>query len=192
MSRPRSALADHAILDATLRLLERNGYQALTIGAIAEEAGVGRPTVYRRYGSKAELVAAALVRLTAGEATVLPVSTRDALLMLLRKTAGALANRGGMTIIGSLIAQEARDPGLVRTFREQVFLPRHAMVRDVLERGVRAGDVAGDADLPAVIDTLFGALLARAVLGEPATEVWLASIVETVWTGIARTKGTTA
>ena len=52
---------------------------------------------------------------------------------------------------------------------------------------IRVGDVAGNADLPAVIDTLFGALLARAVLGEPATEVWLASIVETVWTGIART-----
>lgn len=190
MSRPRSTLADQSILDAGLRLLERNGYQALTIGAVAAEAGVGRPTVYRRYASKAELVAAALLQLTAGEPPVLPASTREALLVLLKATASALAHRGGMTIIGSLIAQETRDPELVRTFREQVFLPRHAMVREVLLRGVVAGDVAAEVDIPATIDVLFGALLARAVAGEPATDAWLASIVDTIWTGIGRTRGT--
>jgi len=73
MGAPRRAgPAPIAILDATLDLLAEHGYQALTIEAVAARAAVGRPTVYRRYATKADLVAAALVELTAGEPPVRP------------------------------------------------------------------------------------------------------------------------
>jgi AcrR family transcriptional regulator len=41
---------------ATRRLLTRDGYDQVTIDAIAREAGVSRPTVYRRWPSKAHVV----------------------------------------------------------------------------------------------------------------------------------------
>lgn len=41
---------------ATRDLLARDGYDQLSIEAIAREAGVSRPTIYRRWPSKAHLV----------------------------------------------------------------------------------------------------------------------------------------
>jgi len=47
-----------ALLLATARaILERDGFQALTIAAVAEQASVTRRTVYLHFGSRTELVA---------------------------------------------------------------------------------------------------------------------------------------
>lgn len=43
------------ILDAALELAAASGVQSLTMEAIAQEAGVGRMTVYRRFGNKEAL-----------------------------------------------------------------------------------------------------------------------------------------
>ena len=61
--RPRSAEADEAILQAALELMAESGYRALTMEQVRERSGVGKATIYRRYGSKEELVAAAIVHL---------------------------------------------------------------------------------------------------------------------------------
>lgn len=45
------------ILDATVRVMAR-GLASVSIPAVAREAGVSVPTVYRHFGSKAELLAA--------------------------------------------------------------------------------------------------------------------------------------
>ena len=55
--------ADEAILQAALELLAADGYRALTMERVRERSGVGKATIYRRYGSKEELVAAAIVHL---------------------------------------------------------------------------------------------------------------------------------
>ena len=60
---PRSAEADEAILQAALELLAESGYRSLTMERVRERSGVGKATIYRRYGSKEELVAAAIVHL---------------------------------------------------------------------------------------------------------------------------------
>lgn len=58
--RPRDGRLDRAILEVTERLLMTEGYDDLTIEAVAEQAGVSRPTVYRRWPDKAHLVLAAV------------------------------------------------------------------------------------------------------------------------------------
>jgi len=50
------------ILDAALELAGRAGIANLTMDAVAAGARLGRMTVYRRFGSRAELVQALLVR----------------------------------------------------------------------------------------------------------------------------------
>ena len=44
------------ILDAALRLFSTNGYMAVTIQAVADEAGVAVQTVYAVFGNKRELL----------------------------------------------------------------------------------------------------------------------------------------
>lgn len=48
------------LLDAAHRLVEQCGVQAVTMDAVAAEAGVGKGTVFRRYGSRAGLMTALL------------------------------------------------------------------------------------------------------------------------------------
>ena len=183
--RPRDPDVDAAILDAALLLLDRVGYQQMSIAAVAAEAGVGRPALYRRYRSKAELVVAAIQRMTAGPEPALPPGARDALHGLLGTAGGAFASPGGLAILGSLLAEQRRDPELLAAFRARIFDPRRAIIHDVVERGVRAGDVAADADREAIDGLLFGALLARAILGEAVDAAWIDRVVDQLWRGIA-------
>jgi AcrR family transcriptional regulator len=50
------------ILDAALELAAASGFRHLTMDEVAARAGVGRMTVYRRFGSRAQLVDALAVR----------------------------------------------------------------------------------------------------------------------------------
>jgi AcrR family transcriptional regulator len=54
--RPRDQHADAKILKAAMCLLKQHGFRAVTLEAIAEEAGVARTTVYRRWPNKAAVV----------------------------------------------------------------------------------------------------------------------------------------
>lgn len=56
LGRPRNPAKDVAVLEATRDLLVEAGYQGTTVVAIARRAGVGAPTIYRRWPSKEALV----------------------------------------------------------------------------------------------------------------------------------------
>jgi AcrR family transcriptional regulator len=60
---PDDALSER-ILDAALALAAASGIHNLTMDDVARKAGVGRMTVYRRFGDKARLVEALAVRET--------------------------------------------------------------------------------------------------------------------------------
>lgn len=59
--RPLDATRDEALRRAALELVAEIGYDRLTIDAVAARARAGKATVYRRWASKAELVADAFV-----------------------------------------------------------------------------------------------------------------------------------
>lgn len=58
--RPRKEGADEEILAGARALLAEVGYATLTVDAVAERVGVAKTTVYRRWPTKRELIAAAL------------------------------------------------------------------------------------------------------------------------------------
>src|SRR3569833_2078953 len=58
--RPRDAALDEAIILAARERLVRDGYSLMTIGDIAADAGASRPTLYRRWRTKFDLVVDAL------------------------------------------------------------------------------------------------------------------------------------
>jgi len=183
--RPRNTDVDRAILEAALRLLDEVGYQDMSIAAIASTAGVGRPALYRRYRTKADVVVAAILRITAGPEPDLPSDPRRALRLLLGAASGALATPGGMAVLGSLLAEQRRDPDLLAAFRSRIFEPRRAIIQRVVRQAVERGEIAPDADREAIDSLLFGALLARAVSGEPADDAWLDRVIDQAWRGMA-------
>src|ERR671929_593448 len=58
--RPRDPALDTRIVEAAVALIAEVGYDGATVEAIAERAGVGKPTIYRRWAGKAEIVAEAI------------------------------------------------------------------------------------------------------------------------------------
>ena len=55
--RPRRAEADAEILDAALAMLRSGGYRELSLDEVARRAGTAKSSIYRRWPSKAALVA---------------------------------------------------------------------------------------------------------------------------------------
>jgi AcrR family transcriptional regulator len=115
--RPRDAGRDLVILDATLKLLVEVGYDQLSIESVAAEAGVGKPTVYRRYAGKAALVAAAVEHRAA---SVPPATRTGDLRQALLQTVGWLAEQIAeqeIGLLGAMFAGMRSDPDLAAEMR---------------------------------------------------------------------------
>ncbi len=59
---PQREAARERLLDAAVRCIERDGITSIGIAGVASEAGVSRPTVYRYFEDRSELVQATLMR----------------------------------------------------------------------------------------------------------------------------------
>ena len=171
--RPRSETARRAILDAGLRLAVRDGYQAVTIKAVAQEAGVGRQTIYRWWTTKAAVLLEAVRELasTAGR----PPLTGDAetdLRALLRATY-VLAGTVGPTIAG-LMAESTHDHEFAAELQRELLAPRRELVRRILEAGQRDGRLGQGAGLDLVVDMVWGTMWYRILSGHNPVEPALA------------------
>lgn len=162
--RPRSETARRAVLDAALRLCQRDGYQALTIKGIAQVAGVGRQTVYRWWPTREAVLLEALRDLVHRQGARLAPDTGDTLVdvrTLLEATFTLARELTGHAIVG-LMAQAQHDPELSARLQGTVVGPRRAALREVLVRGVERGELS-DAEVPLdlAVDFAFGTMWYR-------------------------------
>jgi len=99
------------ILDATLRVMAE-GVAALSVPAVAREAGVSVPTVYRHFGTKRDLLAAVFPHVVrrAGLDELVPPRTVDELRHGVRALFGRLDSAGDLAraALASPAAEEAR------------------------------------------------------------------------------------
>ena len=179
--RPRSAEADRAILDATLALLPEVGYAGMSMEAVADGAGVGKTTIYRRYRDKADLVTAAIAAMRGLDEMPDSGDTRQDLVELLQRFVRGKERVQSMRLLGTLWAEEERNPELVRLFRERIIRPRRAMIIEVLRRGQERGEVREDLDPGLVTEMMVGAHFARQFNGLPFPRDWAQQVVDTVW-----------
>ncbi len=148
--RPRNPDVHAAILRATAELLGKAGYANLSIEGVAQQAGVTRQSIYRRWPSKLALVAELLREVS--ESAPLPDagSLRDDLRALYRLYASYLDTPGG-PIIPALVAEAMHDGELASIVGAYVDERRIAAMR-VFERAVARGEMRADADPGMLID----------------------------------------
>jgi len=193
MGRPRDERADRAILSAALELMAEHGVEGFRTDDVADRAKVGKATIYRRYRSKDELVAAAVEALVS-EITVPHEgltreegSTREELLALMRGAVDLYTGELAAGLMPSLVAAMRKSPELARTVREGFVAGRRAELREVLERGVARGDLVSDLDFELALDVLGGPLFYRLLItGGPIDERLAHGVVELILTGFAR------
>jgi AcrR family transcriptional regulator len=159
--RRRNDAAQAAILDATFRLLSGPGTEAVTIDAIAAEAGVGRQTIYRWWPSKGAVVADALAR---HARVVVPVrdtgSFAGDLAAFFTDSFAGLENEVLADRLRQIVAEAQRDEHVARVLADFTAV-RRAALRALLERGRAAGELAADADLDMLVDMAYGVLYYR-------------------------------
>jgi len=178
--RPRDPAIDGAITTAALDVLAEEGWDGLTLGEVAKRAGVSRPTVYRRHGSRAELAASA-IEAALGSANQVAPDTGDVaedLYVLLRNTARLLSRTRFGVAVAELIAPCRRDPEL-RAAADDALEARRTLLRGLLERAREEERLAMDVELAA--DLLLGAIYYRhLVTGAPLGPRFLKPLVAAV------------
>jgi AcrR family transcriptional regulator len=186
--RPRSAEADEAILQAALELMASDGYRALTMERVRERSGVGKATIYRRYGSKEELVSAAIVHLNSD--IPLPADTGslqgDFAATAQIVLAGA-ARTGALTLMPRLLSEVVGEPEMHALFHEHLVEPRRRVVRGIVERAKARGEIRTDVDTEVAVDLMVGPFIYRLIIcgghedgiGDPV------ELLETVMKGLS-------
>jgi AcrR family transcriptional regulator len=154
---------DQAIIKAVLDLLaDGQSVEALSIEAVAARAGVGKATIYRRWPGKDALLVDAVGSMKGPLPTPAGESVRDDLVQLLRYGPRKLDQRW-VGIMSCLVPGVQHSPERYRLYQGLVE-PRREAMREVLRRGVRAGQLRSDLDIEVVVAVLTGPVMIQRML----------------------------
>lgn len=180
-SRPRVAGArEEEILDACVGELLENGYDRLTMDAVARRARASKATLYRRWQSKQSLVVDAVIRSKQMDEHDVPDtgSLRGDLLALWSRRRG---NPDGSRVLGVVITAMQTDAEFAADFRARFLAPKIATTVAIYRRAGERGELLPGADPLLLGPALPGILLHRAlVLGEPVTPAQVERVLDQI------------
>jgi AcrR family transcriptional regulator len=186
VGRPKDQRADQAIVRAALELLGERGVRGLRMDDVADRAGVGKATIYRRYRSREVLIADVVATLVSEIQIPDTGSTRADLLVLMRQAVELYSGPVAPGLMPGLVEEARRNPELARTVREQFLTRRRAALSAVLQRGVDRSDLRPDLDRELALDVLGGPLFYRLLItGGPIDERLAEGVVELILRGFA-------
>jgi AcrR family transcriptional regulator len=125
----------------------------MTVEQVAEVAGVSKPTIYLRYRSKRELVAAMIDRLR----PPLPETSSGSVagdLVALIEMEREWVDQHGLRIVAAVLLEQDEHPDLMDRFQQRVVQPVRLAFAAVLEAAVARGEVPPVAAGSEVIDAL--------------------------------------
>jgi len=163
--RPRSEEAHQALLDTTARLMAEMPIRNITIGGIAKEAGVGKPTIYRWWDSKCALVMDAFLA-TAAPQVPFPKNSSavDALTQQVKSLIKMLNGRSGR-IVAEMVGEGQSDPHILEEFRDRFFSQLLAPARAIIEQGKNSGELDHNLDTDIALDLIYGPIYYRLLVG---------------------------
>ncbi|WP_231849933.1 TetR/AcrR family transcriptional regulator [Saccharopolyspora erythraea] len=164
--RPRDASRDAALRQAAMEVLAQVGYRALTMDAVAAHARAGKATIYRRWESKLDLVIDTCNQLVQRN---IPEPDQGSVEADLGEFLTAFATfltgpvgKAAQALVGEL----PHEPELAHAFRESFLLPQRDVLRRIIERGVRRGEIRADAPVDTVVELAGAGLMYRLMLIE--------------------------
>jgi AcrR family transcriptional regulator len=187
--RPRRPGASEVILDATLELIAERGFHATTMDGIAERAGVGKNTIYRRWRTKDDLIIDAFSHFTE-DLEIRGGAGGDPYPRLLeyarsleRLYADPLASR----LLPGLLGELQRNPLFANAYAERVLGPVREPLVALLEDAKERGELRPEVDPEQVAHLLVGPGFFRMVFafGLPDTAPnYAETLLEAIWHGV--------
>jgi AcrR family transcriptional regulator len=193
--RRKDAALSAAIIDATLEILATEGYDGLSIEAIARRADVSRPTIYRRWRSLSDLVLDA-TRQSREMGPVFPTgimripdtgSLREDLMTIMRDGVAVQRSMGARGVQNGFIAGIVADPSLGPVFRANIMDPDHLPLLAVFARARERGELRDDFDEYLALELLTGWGIYRSVITRDSLDDdVLSAAVDIVVAGITK------
>lgn len=169
---------DSVIRQAALELLAEVGYERLTMDAVAARAQAGKPTIYRRWPGKADLVVDALNSVKGSPDLPDTGSLRGDLAAVATSLTSAEGRFGAQLTVGMVNAL-AHDAELRRVFTDNFLTPRTAAFRQAFERAVVRGEMSEGHDLDLLARLLPALALQQLVMsGEIPPPAFVHRVVE--------------
>lgn len=169
--RPRSESAHAAILQAARELIVEIGYPKLSMERVAIRAGVGRQTVYRRWTSKAAMVADVVLDRFDPVDPAIPAYTDDIerdLRNWLHQQVRFLGSPENVALARALLVAAADDLEDADALYGQINGPHREELMERLRAAVEKGQLRASADLDAVADVITGAISFPLLAGSAA------------------------
>ncbi len=179
--RPRDPSRDGVIRAAILSLLADVGYGALTMDAVAAEAGVGKATIYRRWRTKEDLVVDTISDISRAEITPAETGSLEGdLREMLHALVGVVNGPTGAATL-SLLSTVPHQPALAEAFRNgPLAVWRHAF-EQIWARAEQRGEITPGLAGSVTAETTSALLVQRWLLtGEPVDEAYADEVLETV------------
>ena len=168
--RPLDSSRHAAILEAALEGLAERGYDLLTMEEIAVRARAGKGALYRRWPSKAALVADAVLawREKLGPVTIPDTGSLrgdiEASLEALPKFGPAEQRQ--VAVLFGLVTAARRDPELGRLLSSVIVERPRQAVAQMLERAATRGEISRGRDVSLVSDLVIAMSSMRFLFGQ--------------------------
>jgi AcrR family transcriptional regulator len=181
--RARDPEIDTRVLAVAARHLAGHGYEAMSLAAIAHEAGTTRQALYRRWPDKASLAADALLAAAEAGAAAPSASPLADLAAELADFRRGVSLPGRLSLAGTML-QEATAPQARTRYQARVVAPRRARIRAILERAVLLGLADAHADLEVAVSLGTGSWYALALAGQSPPADWPERAAILVWRAV--------
>ena len=173
---------DPAILDAALAALKEHGYDATNMNDIAARAGVGKAAIYRRWSSKAALMADVLIH---WRPDLLELATPDTgsltgdfevLVTRVRRNDDSLVSN---ELILRVAVASSNDPELSAALDDLMLQRGKRVMSGILHNAVVRGEIPDrDWSLVAEVTTAMG--LMRVVRGQRVDASFVQEVIDTL------------
>jgi AcrR family transcriptional regulator len=166
----------------------------MSMDDVAARAGVGKAAIYRRWSSKAEVVAEAIAHWRRRTGPAEPSDTGS-----LRGDIDAIVSAiphynesdlDTMRVIAGVATAAAQDAVLAAALDELVLSTPRQLMRSVLDRAVARGEIPAGRDLTLVPDALLGLNLLRVITRRPIDRLWVRRVLEEVVLPLATAEAT--
>lgn len=179
--RPRDANREASILAVVRELVAEVGYDKTSFEEVARRASASKPTLYRRWPTRQDMVVAALKAAPSGVVDT-PVDTgslREDLLILCRRLAETLRTTD-VALTAALLQAGLKDPELCQDMETSMGFTGARLPVSVLRNAVDRGELPCGASPFAYEEVTGSVLVLRAMNGLPLDEDYLRQLIDTV------------
>jgi len=178
VGRPRSDQVRRAVLASVLKLVQEGPLSDVTIKSIAQEANVGRQTIYRWWGSRGEIILEALLEFSARRVRKSHAGTpEEAALRFIRDT----VKQAGIAkeALAAVMIDAQLDTAFLERFRSEFVEVRRSAFMQIISE-LEASSLS-ESEMQFAADMVYGPLWYRLLVGHaPLNKAFADQMAQTV------------